>query len=81
MEKKALGKGLQALLPEKKTLVWKVEEDTQAISAVDVKHIIPNRYQPRTIFVEEHLEELTQSIKRTWSASAYCGSSKRRWGV
>ncbi len=63
MEKKALGKGLQALLPEKKTLVWKVEEDSLAISTVALKQIIPNRYQPRTIFVEDHLEELAQSIK------------------
>ncbi len=63
MEKKALGKGLQALLPEKKTLVWKVEDDSQAISTVALKQIIPNRYQPRTIFVEDHIEELAQSIK------------------
>lgn len=63
MEKKALGKGLQALLPEKKTLVWKVEQDGQAISMVALKQIIPNRYQPRTIFAEDELEGLAQSIK------------------
>ncbi len=63
MEKKALGKGLQALLPEKKTLVWKVEQDGPAITMVALKQIIPNRYQPRTIFVEDHLAELAQSIK------------------
>ena len=63
MEKKALGKGLQALLPEKKTLVWKVEQDGQAISMVPLKQVIPNRYQPRTIFVEDELKGLAQSIK------------------
>ena len=63
MEKKALGKGLQALLPEKKTLVWKVEQDGQNISNVALKQIIPNRYQPRTNFVEDELEGLAQSIK------------------
>ena len=63
MEKKALGKGLQALLPEKKTLVWKVEQDGQTISMLPLEQIIPNRCQPRTIFVEGHLTELTQSIK------------------
>jgi ParB family transcriptional regulator, chromosome partitioning protein len=63
MEKKALGKGLQALLPEKKTLVWKVEQDGHAISMVALKQIIPNRYQPRTIFVDDELEGLAQSIK------------------
>jgi ParB family chromosome partitioning protein len=63
MEKKALGKGLQALLPEKKTLVWKVERDGEAISMVALNHIIPNRYQPRTIFVEDEIEGLAKSIK------------------
>ena len=63
MEKKALGKGLQALLPEKKTLVWKVEQDGQAISMIALKQIIPNRYQPRTVFVEDELEGLARSIK------------------
>lgn len=63
MEKKALGKGLQALLPEKKTLVWKVEQDGQAISMIALKQIIPNRYQPRTIFAKDELEGLAQSIK------------------
>ncbi len=63
MEKKALGKGLQALLPGQKTLVWKVEQDGQAISMVPLKNIIPNRHQPRTICVEDELEGLAQSIK------------------
>ena len=63
MEKKALGKGLQALLPEKKTLVWKVEQDGQNIFNVALNQIIPNRYQPRTNFVEDELEGLAQSIK------------------
>jgi ParB family chromosome partitioning protein len=63
MGKKALGKGLQALLPETKTLVWKVEQDGQAISMVALKQIIANRYQPRTVFAEDELEGLAQSIK------------------
>jgi len=63
MEKKALGKGLQALLPEKKTLVWKVERDGEAISMVALNQIIPNRYQPRTVFVEDEIEGLAKSIK------------------
>ena len=63
MEKKALGKGLQALLPEKKTLVWKVEQDGQAVSMIPLDQLLPNRYQPRTTFVEAELEELAQSVK------------------
>jgi ParB family transcriptional regulator, chromosome partitioning protein len=63
MEKKALGKGLQALLPEKKTLVWKVEQDGQTVSMISLDQILPNRYQPRTTFAEAELEELAQSVK------------------
>lgn len=63
MEKKALGKGLQALLPEKKTLVWKVEQDGQVVSMIPLDQILPNRYQPRTTFGETELEELAQSVK------------------
>jgi ParB family chromosome partitioning protein len=63
MEKKALGKGLQALLPEKKTLVWKVEQDGQVVSMIPLDQILPNRYQPRTTFGEAELEELAQSVK------------------
>src|SRR5690606_23763029 len=62
MEKKALGKGLHALLPEKKTLVWKVEQDGQAVSQIGLDQILPNRYQPRITFVEAELAELAQSI-------------------
>ena len=60
MEKKALGKGLQALLPEKKTFVWKVEQESQMLA---LGQILPNRYQPRTVFSDEELAELAQSIK------------------
>ena len=62
MEKKALGKGLQALLPEKKTPAWKVEQDGKAVPMVDMKQIIPNRYQPRTVFSDDELATLSQSI-------------------
>ncbi len=62
MEKKALGKGLDALLPAAKA--------GQPIEAVDVQHlridaIVPNRYQPRRIFAPGELAELTASIKES----------------
>ena len=60
MEKKALGKGLQALLPEKKTVNWSVGEEVKYIS---VNKIIPNRFQPRKIFDDSVLEDLAASIK------------------
>ena len=59
-QKKGLGKGLSALFGdiENKTQNQKIEENTIAIS--DIKR---NKYQPRTIFDEEKLEELSLSIK------------------
>ena len=60
MEKKALGKGLNALLPEKKSVNWSVGEEVKYLS---VDQIIPNRYQPRQVFDESELHELAQSIK------------------
>ncbi len=66
MEKhKALGKGLQALIPE----VQESETSELAVSArtglttVAISEIKPNRYQPRTAFNTEKLDELVASIK------------------
>lgn len=63
MQKKALGRGLDALfersLPEEASLA--------AVSGrfleLDVKNIIPNRYQPRKVFKEPELQELAASLK------------------
>ena len=59
MEKKALGKGLAALLPESE-----VKETGQTIHMIPVTQIQPNRDQPRKTFVEEELRALVESIKR-----------------
>ena len=60
MEKKALGKGLQALLPERKTLTWSVGQEVQE---VPIDKIIPNRNQPRKVFGELEITELAESLK------------------
>ena len=62
MEKKALGKGLDALLPS--------ITRNQAIEASDMQYvrvddIVPNRYQPRQHFSPEELSELVASINET----------------
>lgn len=56
MSKKRLGKGLQALIPE--------IEETPLSDAVDVEleDIIVNEGQPRKIFDEKKLAELTSSV-------------------
>lgn len=59
MEKKALGKGLAALLPESEA-----KEAGQTIHMIPVAQIVPNRHQPRKTFVEEELRELVESVKR-----------------
>jgi ParB family chromosome partitioning protein len=51
--KAALGKGLEALLPEK----------GEEVIRLDIEKIIPNQHQPRKIFKDEALKELSASIK------------------
>ncbi|ODA44200.1 Chromosome (plasmid) partitioning protein ParB [Thermodesulfovibrio sp. N1] len=51
--KKALGKGLESLIPKKEEILQEIE----------IERIIPGTSQPRTDFNEEALKELAQSIK------------------
>lgn len=62
MEKKALGKGLGALLPSSKVSPPTEPADVQRIR---IENIVPNRYQPRRTFPQEELAELTASIKES----------------
>ena len=59
MEKKALGKGLAALLPDSDA-----KDTGQTIHLIPVTQIRPNRYQPRKTFVEEELRELVESVRQ-----------------
>lgn len=58
MSRKALGRGLSALLGESPETVAKEE-----LLEIDLDLIEPNSEQPRTNFEEESLEELAQSIR------------------
>ena len=62
MEKKALGKGLGALLPSSKANQPTEPADIQRIR---IETIVPNRYQPRHTFPQEELAELAASIKES----------------
>ncbi len=62
MEKKALGKGLDALLPPAKP---NRTEDMADVQRIPVDQIVPNRYQPRHTFLQQELAELTASIKES----------------
>ena len=57
MERKALGKGISALIPERET-ARKTE-----IIYVQSGQIKPNPFQPREDFDTQSIEELAQSIK------------------
>ena len=62
-KKKALGKGLSALFGDQKKPenTGKIEENAQKAL---IGELARNKYQPRTIFNEEQIEELSQSIKK-----------------
>lgn len=60
MQRKVLGKGLQALIPQERI---NAIENRYAVHDISLKDITPNRYQPREKFDEERLKELTASIK------------------
>ncbi|HSB30106.1 MAG TPA: ParB/RepB/Spo0J family partition protein [Candidatus Sulfobium mesophilum] len=78
--KAALGKGLNALIPEK----------GEEISYLDVDRIMPGKQQPRRVFHEESLKELAASIKergvlqpvivsRTGDGAFNLIAGERRW--
>ncbi len=60
MERKALGKGISALIPEKEIEKTGREEKILFLLAEQIK---PNPFQPREDFDAQSLEELTQSIR------------------
>ena len=53
--KKGLGRGLSSLIGEGKTEI--------NINKLSISDLIQNKYQPRKIFNEENLEDLTKSVK------------------
>jgi len=62
MEKRALGKGLGALLPESLPKILPIERETT--QDVPLDRIVPNRYQPRQAFAPGELGQLAESVKR-----------------
>ena len=62
MEKKALGRGLDALLPATKPVSMTELPDVQHLR---IDAIVPNRYQPRQSFSSQELADLTTSLKQS----------------
>lgn len=64
MKRRALGKGLGSLLPERPSETReKQEPPRQSVSLIELNRITPNRNQPRERFDPEELEDLAASIR------------------
>src|SRR5919107_86023 len=84
MTRRALGRGLSALLSDKPATT------NEEMVELDIDLIEPNNFQPRTTFDEERLEQLAQSIKangiiqpllvrRTGNEKYQLVAGERRW--
>ena len=64
-DRKALGKGLGALLPTRPTTVGAADHQPagESVTLLSPDVIDPNPLQPRRVFNQERLEELAQSIR------------------
>jgi len=64
--RKALGKGLDALLGSSFEMEQELNNEggKKSIQKISIDKIIPNRYQPRKNFDEDSLRDLAQSIKQ-----------------
>ena len=65
-QKKGLGRGLMSLFGDEQPLELNKEvksEGTSEYLSISISDLAPNKFQPRTHFSNEKIEELTQSIK------------------
>ncbi len=62
MEKKALGRGLDALLPRIDNRI--LTGDRGETQELGIDSIIPNRFQPRQHFNDEEISQLAESIRK-----------------
>ena len=62
MNRKALGKGIEALIPSFENGTSESEHTTGSVDLL-IDEIVPNRLQPRKHFNDEQLEELENSIR------------------
>jgi ParB family chromosome partitioning protein len=63
MAKAALGKGLGALINPRVASPTPVVENGERVQRITLSLLVPSPLQPRTVFRDEHLEELVSSIK------------------
>lgn len=63
MAKVVLGKGLSALINTRVASPTPAVESGERVQRISLAQIVPTPLQPRTVFRDEHLEELVASIK------------------
>ena len=63
IKKKGLGKGLDSLIPDNKS-IKSVAEEKAGVQTMKINEVEPNRDQPRKNFDEDALLELSDSIKQ-----------------
>jgi len=61
--RKALGRGLSALLPQKPTVLSPQPAAATRVASIPLSEIQPNPLQPRSVFDANRLEELANSIE------------------
>jgi len=61
MEKRALGRGLSALIPQREIVF--VKNSAEAIVHIPLSEVKANKYQPRAEFNKEKLNDMVNSIK------------------
>jgi len=65
MAKQRLGRGLSAILDDVEDAYRQdIESDTTVVREIPLEEITPNKYQPRTHFDEEALQELSRSLQK-----------------
>jgi ParB family transcriptional regulator, chromosome partitioning protein len=62
-KKKGLGRGLMSLFGDQETSTSKGDVKTDYLS-ISISNLVANKFQPRTYFDKEKIEELAQSIKQ-----------------
>ncbi len=64
MSRKALGKGLSALIPDKPLPVSALPGGNDGVLEVPVQNVHPNPHQPRKDFAPDGMEDLVRSVKK-----------------
>lgn len=63
-KKSGLGKGLSALISERKISIEEFAESKGKSASLNLEEVFPSHFQPRVVFSPEEMQELAESIRR-----------------